>query len=163
MKTSQNACAEELGLDAILPNGFLARTGDKGLVVINWVPQPEILSHDFVGNSALEAVVAGVQCCDSRCCGGDSDGVDRGCGRDDAWWTNPGIPGRHVAGDKYPGRHVARDKPLGKARKGFFPGRQGGAHIVLVKHLSVTVEGFPGRHVARDNAVIKKDLTVIIV
>ncbi|KAI3800196.1 hypothetical protein L1987_35506 [Smallanthus sonchifolius] len=60
--------AKDLGLDDILPEGFLARTADKGLVVKNWAPQPAILGHDSVGgfvshcgwNSTLEAVVAGV-------------------------------------------------------------------------------------------------------
>lgn len=55
--------AKELDLE-----GFLARIGDKGMVVKNWAPQPVILGHDSVGgfvshcgwNSALEAVVAGV-------------------------------------------------------------------------------------------------------
>ncbi|KAI3720651.1 hypothetical protein L2E82_31642 [Cichorium intybus] len=59
---------KKLGLDAILPDGFLARTADKGLVVRNWAPQPAILNHESVGgfvshcgwNSVLEAVVAGV-------------------------------------------------------------------------------------------------------
>ncbi|KAI3711017.1 hypothetical protein L2E82_40819 [Cichorium intybus] len=41
-----NSGGKELGLDAILPEGFLARTGDKGLLVKNWAPQPAILSHD---------------------------------------------------------------------------------------------------------------------
>ncbi|GKF82458.1 hypothetical protein Tco_0244114, partial [Tanacetum coccineum] len=59
--------------------------------------------------------------------------------------TNPGIPGRLVAGDTNPGRHVARDRLKGKARWGFFPGRHGRAHIVSVKQLSATVECFPGR------------------
>ncbi|KAI3519465.1 hypothetical protein L1887_08609 [Cichorium endivia] len=63
-----NSGGKELGLDAILPEGFLAGTRDKGLVVKNWAPQPAILSHESVGgfvshcgwNSVLEAVVAGV-------------------------------------------------------------------------------------------------------
>ncbi|GJV50766.1 ribonuclease H-like domain-containing protein [Tanacetum coccineum] len=35
--------------------------------------------------------------------------------------TNPGFPGRLVAGDSFPGRHVARDKWNGKARIGYLP------------------------------------------
>ncbi|GKA01650.1 hypothetical protein Tco_0674315 [Tanacetum coccineum] len=38
--------------------------------------------------------------------------------------TNPGNPGRLVAGDRFPGRHVARDRSNGKARWGYVPGRQ---------------------------------------
>ncbi|XP_024981591.1 UDP-glycosyltransferase 88B1-like [Cynara cardunculus var. scolymus] len=60
--------AKELDLDACLPEGFLARIGNKGLVVKNWAPQLAILGHDSVGgfvshcgwNSTLEAVDAGV-------------------------------------------------------------------------------------------------------
>lgn len=60
--------AKEFDLDDILPEGFLTRTVDKGLVVKNWAPQPAILIHESVGgfvshcgwNSSLEAVVAGV-------------------------------------------------------------------------------------------------------
>ncbi|GJW18490.1 UDP-glycosyltransferase 88B1-like protein, partial [Tanacetum coccineum] len=59
---------KDFSLDAVLPEGFLARTTDKGLVVKNWAPQPAILNHDSVGgfvshcgwNSSLEAVVSGV-------------------------------------------------------------------------------------------------------
>ncbi|KAL7614820.1 UDP-glycosyltransferase 88B1 [Lactuca sativa] len=65
---SNSGGGKELDLDAILPEGFLARTADKGLVVKNWAPQPVILGHDSVGgfvshcgwNSVLEAVAAGV-------------------------------------------------------------------------------------------------------
>ncbi|GKF52679.1 hypothetical protein Tco_0159589, partial [Tanacetum coccineum] len=37
--------------------------------------------------------------------------------------TNPGFPGRVVAGDSFLGRHVARDKWNGKARMGYLPER----------------------------------------
>ncbi|XP_024027542.1 UDP-glycosyltransferase 88A1 [Morus notabilis] len=58
----------ELDLDSLLPQGFLDRTKDRGLVVKNWAPQVEVLSHDSVDgfvthcgwNSVLEAVCAGV-------------------------------------------------------------------------------------------------------
>ena len=58
----------ELRLDELLPEGFLERTKEKGMVVRNWAPQGAILSHDSVGgfvthcgwNSVLEAVCEGV-------------------------------------------------------------------------------------------------------
>ncbi|XP_027357905.1 UDP-glycosyltransferase 2-like [Abrus precatorius] len=58
----------EPSLDELLPKGFLERTKEKGMVVRNWAPQAEILSHDSVGgfvthcgwNSVLEAVCEGV-------------------------------------------------------------------------------------------------------
>ncbi|PKI63489.1 UDP-glycosyltransferase 88A1-like [Punica granatum] len=55
-------------LDSLLPEGFLARTGDRGLVVKSWAPQMAVLRHRSMGgfvthcgwNSTLEAVCAGV-------------------------------------------------------------------------------------------------------
>jgi hydroquinone glucosyltransferase len=60
--------SEKLSLDELLPEGFLERTKEKGMVVRNWAPQGAILSHDSVGgfvthcgwNSVLEAVCVGV-------------------------------------------------------------------------------------------------------
>ncbi|GJS87500.1 UDP-glycosyltransferase 88B1-like protein [Tanacetum coccineum] len=59
---------KEPELDDLLPDGFLSRTKEKGLVVKNWAPQGEILRHKSVGgfvchcgwNSVLEAIHAGV-------------------------------------------------------------------------------------------------------
>ncbi|RLN24684.1 anthocyanidin 5,3-O-glucosyltransferase-like [Panicum miliaceum] len=58
----------QLGLEALLPDGFLERTKDRGMVLKNWAPQTEVLRHQAVGafvthcgwNSALEAIVSGV-------------------------------------------------------------------------------------------------------
>jgi hypothetical protein len=58
----------EPDLDALLPEGFLARTKDRGLVVRSWAPQRDVLAHASVGgfvthcgwNSVLEAIMAGV-------------------------------------------------------------------------------------------------------
>jgi len=58
----------EPDLGALLPEGFLARTKDRGLVVKSWAPQRDVLAHAAVGgfvthcgwNSVLEAVMAGV-------------------------------------------------------------------------------------------------------
>nr|DAD19068.1 TPA_asm: hypothetical protein HUJ06_020531 [Nelumbo nucifera] len=53
---------------ALLPEGFLERTKDRGLVVKSWAPQTAVLKRESVGgfvthcgwNSILEAVTAGV-------------------------------------------------------------------------------------------------------
>ncbi|VAH09558.1 unnamed protein product [Triticum turgidum subsp. durum] len=55
-------------LDALLPNGFLARTRGRGRAVKQWAPQAEVLRHRATGafvthcgwNSVLEGVTAGV-------------------------------------------------------------------------------------------------------
>ncbi|KAL0016215.1 hypothetical protein SO802_003284 [Lithocarpus litseifolius] len=58
----------EFNLDSVLPEGFLERTKDRGMVVKSWAPQVAVLRKESVGgfvthcgwNSVLEAVVAGV-------------------------------------------------------------------------------------------------------
>nr|DAD29395.1 TPA_asm: hypothetical protein HUJ06_030863 [Nelumbo nucifera] len=60
--------SDDLDLEALLPEGFLNRTKDRGLVVKSWAPQQEILSRESIGgfvthcgwNSVLEAICAGV-------------------------------------------------------------------------------------------------------
>jgi UDP:flavonoid glycosyltransferase YjiC (YdhE family) len=55
-------------LDALLPEGFLERTRDRGMVLKMWAPQVEVLRHTATGafmthcgwNSVLEAASAGV-------------------------------------------------------------------------------------------------------
>ncbi|KAJ9703178.1 hypothetical protein PVL29_004807 [Vitis rotundifolia] len=58
----------EPDLNSLLPDGFLDRTKERGLVVKSWAPQVAVLNHASVGgfvthcgwNSVLEAVCAGV-------------------------------------------------------------------------------------------------------
>ena len=58
----------EPDLGALLPEGFLERTRDRGLVLKSWAPQVDVLHNPAIGafvthcgwNSALEAITAGV-------------------------------------------------------------------------------------------------------
>ncbi|XP_059461077.1 UDP-glycosyltransferase 88F3-like [Corylus avellana] len=66
-KQAENFTAE-FDLEGLLPEGFLERTKDRGMVVKTWAPQVGVLRKESVGgfvthcgwNSVLEAVVAGV-------------------------------------------------------------------------------------------------------
>ncbi|VAH63633.1 unnamed protein product [Triticum turgidum subsp. durum] len=58
----------EPDLDALMPEGFLERTKDRGLVIKSWAPQVEVLRHRATGafmthcgwNSTLEGITAGL-------------------------------------------------------------------------------------------------------
>ncbi|KAH0880632.1 hypothetical protein HID58_068026 [Brassica napus] len=58
----------EPDLESLLPDGFLNRTGNRGMVVKSWAPQVPVLNHKAIGgfvthcgwNSILEAVCVGV-------------------------------------------------------------------------------------------------------
>ncbi|KAL0358917.1 UNVERIFIED_CONTAM: Baicalein 7-O-glucuronosyltransferase [Sesamum angustifolium] len=60
--------AEEPDLAALMPEGFLERTKERGLLLKSWAPQVEVLRHGSVGgfvthcgqSSLLEAVSSGV-------------------------------------------------------------------------------------------------------
>ncbi|GKF38762.1 hypothetical protein Tco_0118823, partial [Tanacetum coccineum] len=60
--------------------------------------------------------------------------------------TNPGYPGRLVAGDTFPGRHVARDKWNGIARMGFVPGRHSRVTSPVPHSFSQTIKCHGGRY-----------------
>lgn len=67
-KTKQVLGVDDFDLESVLPEGFLERTKDRGMVVKSWAPQMAVLKKESVGgfvthcgwNSVLEAVVAGV-------------------------------------------------------------------------------------------------------
>ncbi|CAB4267458.1 unnamed protein product [Prunus armeniaca] len=67
-KTKQVQGVHDFDLEGLLPEGFLERTKDRGLVVKSWVPQVVVLKKESVGgfvthcgwNSVLEAVIASV-------------------------------------------------------------------------------------------------------
>ncbi|XP_021826191.1 UDP-glycosyltransferase 88F5-like [Prunus avium] len=67
-KTKQVHGVHDFDLEGLLPEGFLERTKDRGLVVKSWAPQVAVLKKESVGgfvthcgwNSVLEAVIAGV-------------------------------------------------------------------------------------------------------
>uniref|UniRef100_A0A0A9H5L5 Glycosyltransferase n=1 Tax=Arundo donax TaxID=35708 RepID=A0A0A9H5L5_ARUDO len=64
----EQSSSPEPDMESLLPDGFLERTKDRGLVMKNWAPQTEVVRHEAMGafvthcgwNSALEAIMAGV-------------------------------------------------------------------------------------------------------
>ncbi|XVF63335.1 hypothetical protein PTKIN_Ptkin09bG0079600 [Pterospermum kingtungense] len=68
LKAKQAEESLDVDLEFLLPEGFMERTKDRGLVVKSFAPQVAVLNKDSVGgfvthcgwNSILEAVVAGV-------------------------------------------------------------------------------------------------------
>lgn len=67
-KSVELSAHPNIDLDSLLPEGFLDRTKERGLVLKSWAPQVAVLNHPSVGgfvshcgwNSVLEAVCAGV-------------------------------------------------------------------------------------------------------
>lgn len=57
-----------MSVDEALPEGFLERVGERGIVVEGWAPQAKILEHESIGgfvshcgwNSVMEAMKLGV-------------------------------------------------------------------------------------------------------
>ncbi|KAF8025516.1 hypothetical protein BT93_F2371 [Corymbia citriodora subsp. variegata] len=66
--SGQQGGSGDVDLEALMPEGFLERTKERGLVVRSWAPQVAVLRKEAVGgfvthcgwNSVLEAVAAGV-------------------------------------------------------------------------------------------------------